>query len=100
MLYMANINYNKLALEIFGPKAFADESEPIADNEQFTAAAEKALAKMEPAQRVAVEAVCLNGKERTAEIQNDYAPGMRYLKHPCRSRTLSPYLNKAENESL
>lgn len=94
---MANKNYNKLALEIFGPKAFADENNPIADIEQFAVAVEKAFSKMEPAQRAAVEAVCLDGQELTEEIQNDYAMGMRYLKHPCRSRTLSPYLNKAEN---
>jgi len=94
---MANKNYNKLALEIFGPKAFADENAPISDTEQFAAAAEKALAKMEPAHRAAVEAVCLDGKELAEEIRIDYAMGMRYLKHPCRSRTLSPYLNKAED---
>ena len=93
---MTKKNYNKLALEIFGPKAFADANNPISDMEQFAVAVEKVFSKMEPAQRSSIIAVCLEGKELTEDIQNDYAMGMRYLKHPCRSRTLSPYLNKNE----
>lgn len=96
---MTTKNYNGLALAIFGEKAFADLDSPIADMEGFAADAEEALdelGEMNPAYRAAVEAVCLEGKEITEEIRNNYGKGMRFLRHPSHSAKFRAYLNKRD----
>ena len=45
---MANLNYNKLALDIFGEMAFENAESPIADTQQFITVLENLLNACEP----------------------------------------------------
>ena len=88
---MTNRDYNKLALEIFGEKAFENPEAPLADAEQFATVAEELFDKLEPEQKDAVVKM-LEGEELSADETETYAMGIRYLKHPCRSRKLKPFI--------
>ena len=93
---MANLNYNKLALNIFGEMAFENAESPIADTQQFITVLENLLNACEPEYKTAV-VKALSGEELSVEEKSNYAIGLRYLKHPAQSGKLRPFLNNYLN---
>ena len=96
MSKMENKDYSKLIVAIFGEKAFENPEKPLLKTEGFNAVMEELLDTLTPEEKAAVLSTCLEGEIGDEDQSNDFAKGMRKLKHPSRSSKLRLFIQFRE----